>query len=116
MNGKRPSNGRVVAGFIAMLCFLGAIGTCSIFTAQNPYTNSVRITGERTVTAEFPPEVAKNVQPGMIAVLSFKESRQRFEGRVRDVLDNGEIRADFPDPFPELPLDRLSVDLTGIPD
>jgi hypothetical protein len=33
------------------------------------------------------------------------------------VLDNGrEIRADFPDPFPELPLDRLSVDLTGIPD
>lgn len=119
MSGKRPNNnGRYVATAIAILCLLGAIGTCSRFSAQNLYSAKIELTGPRTACAWFDAGAADSIQPGMLVLMSFKDSKIRAEGRVQIVtLENESTRVDaiFSETLPSIPPDRVSVDVSGVP-
>jgi hypothetical protein len=121
MPGKgqtQNNNGRYVATAIALLCLLGAMGTCSRFSSQNLYSGNVELTGPRTACARFDSKASESIQPEMLVVMSFKDSKARAEGRVHAVTpgtDSTRVDAIFSDTLPTLPPDRLSVDVSGIP-
>lgn len=107
-----------MATAIGLLCLLGAMGTCSRFSAQNLYSGNIELTGLRTACARFDAMAAKSIQPDMLVVMSFKDSKIRAKGRVQVVTPGDEstrVDAIFSETLPTIPPDRLSVDISGIP-
>ncbi len=107
-----------MATAIAVLCLLGAMGTCARFSSQNLYSGKIELTGPRTACARFGAKASESIQPGMLVLLSFKDSKTRAEGRVQVVTpgtDSTRVDAIFPEALPTIPPDRLSVDVSGIP-
>ncbi len=115
--GKR--SGRIIVGVIAVLGVAAALGTCTRFASDNPYSSKVQTLNERTVSAQFDTKAAVRVQPRMMAVLSFEESDLRREGRVKDVRGNAAtvtVVVEFPDNLPDLVPARVSVDTSFPPE
>lgn len=115
--GKR--SGRIIVGLMAVAGIAAAIGTCSRFTSDNPYSLSVQAVDERSVSAEFDPKAAARIEPRMMAVLSFKDSDLRREGRVGEVKKNGDstiLVVEFSDNLPGLTPARVSVDTSFPPE
>jgi hypothetical protein len=96
-----------------------AVGTCSRFSSDNPYSLGVQALNERSVSAEFDTEAAARIQPRMMAVLSFEDSNVRREGRVGVVKKNADsvtVIVDFADNLPGLAPARVSVDTSFPPE
>lgn len=116
---KKWRSGRIIAGTIAVMGVAAALGTCTRFTSDNPYSLKAQAVDNRTVSAEFEPKSAARIRPRMMAVLSFTGSDLRWEGRVSQV-NSGEpfvtVLVTFSEDLPALTPDRVSVDTSFPPE
>ncbi len=116
---KRSRSGPIIVAAMALAGIAAAIGTCSRFASDNPYSLSVQPVDDRIVLSEFDPKAAAKIQPRMMAVLSFEASDLRREGRVRDVQTNEKSTAvliEFSEDLPSLRPARVSVDTSFPPE
>jgi hypothetical protein len=115
--GKR--SGRIIVALMAVAGLAAAIGTCSRFSADNPYSLRVHALNGRSVSAEFEPRAAARIEPRMMAVLSFVDSDLRREGRVSRVNKDADpviVVVEFAGNLPSTAPARVSVDTSFPPE
>ncbi len=114
---KSWRSGTIIVGLMAVVGVAAALGTCTRFSSQNPYSLKIEAVDGRTVTAAFEQKAAANIKPRMMAVLSFVGSDLRREGRVKSVnSDESLVVVEFLENLPDLTPARVSVDTSFPPE
>lgn len=84
---KSPKrSGPIVVLGVLVLAVLAAAGTWMRYSSENPSTTRGHLKADRTVLAFFSPPAAKQIRPGMRAVVTVSgRDSKKFEGRVSAV-------------------------------